>query len=372
MDDPLRLLVISTSRSDFGLLAPVVRCARRDRRFAVELAICGVHLQEGTPAAAELAALGGGVRLPRPADSLGLVHQQALAGLLSERRSEVALVLGDRVELLEAALACVHARVVLAHCSGGDRTFGAWDDQVRDAITKLAHLHFPAHAQAGRRLEALAEEPWRICVSGLPSLDDLAGGVVPPAASLAPLIGAVPGAADALVAVHPVTRHPAEAAALCASIAEIAGGFPGRLFLSLPNGDPGSEDISAAWRQLSARLPRHLVLANHGAAVFRAVLRACGMMIGNSSAGLIEAPSLGTPSIDAGRRQAGRLRGGSVVSCPEVSVAALRAAMAEAASPARRAAASPAANPYGDGHACPRILGHLSGNARRPGILIKA
>lgn len=315
MAEALNMTVISTSRSDLGLLAPLVQHARRIAGFAVDLVICGTHLAEGTPDETELVALGG-ERLPRPADSLGLVHQRVLAERLRQRGCAVALVLGDRVELLEAALACVHAQVVLAHCSGGDRTFGAWDDQVRDAITKLAHLHYPAHHQAAARLQVLAEEPWRICVAGLPSLDALRTDALLSPEALAPLIGALPSRSDAVVAVHPVTRHPEETAALCAAIAAIAADFPGRLFLSTPNGDPGSDGIRRAWSAIAAHAPRHVLLDNRGAMAFRSLVHACGAMIGNSSAGLIEAPSLGTPTIDAGRRQAGRLRGASVVSCP--------------------------------------------------------
>jgi UDP-hydrolysing UDP-N-acetyl-D-glucosamine 2-epimerase len=371
MAEALHMTLISTSRSDLGLLAPLVQQARRSPGFAVDLVVCGTHLSEGTPDAAELAALGG-VRLPRPEDSLGLVHQVALTGHLRQRGCEVALVLGDRVELLEAALACVHAQVVLAHCSGGDRTLGAWDDQVRDAVTKLAHLHYPAHHEAAARLQALAEEPWRICVAGLPSLDALRTDALLGAAELAALVGAPPTRADVVVAVHPVTRHAEETAGLCAAIAAIADDFPGRLFLSTPNGDPGSDGIRRAWSAIVQRTPRHAVLGNRGALAFRSLVHACGALLGNSSAGLIEAPSLGTPTVDAGRRQSGRVRGASVVSCPAVSEPALRAALDEALTAARRARATPAANPYGDGHACARILDHAAAHARRPGILVKA
>ena len=173
MADSLRLAVISTSRSDFGLLAPLVAAARRDARFRVGLTVGGAHLVSGTPSDAELAALGG-ERLPRPRDSLGLVHQEALSAWLRARRCEIAVILGDRAELLEAALAILITGCAIAHLSGGERTLGAWDDQVRAALSRLAHLHYPAHADAAQRLHTSGEEPWRICVAGEPGLDAIA------------------------------------------------------------------------------------------------------------------------------------------------------------------------------------------------------
>jgi len=366
---PVPLAVISTSRSDFALLAPIVAAARNDPRFTVRLAVCGAHHLTNTPSPAELAALNG-LRLPRPQDSLGLVHQLALRDWLN--CSRVALVLGDRSELLETALAVLHAGVALAHVSGGERTAGAWDDQVRDAITRLAHLHLPAHQPAGQRLLAMGEEPWRICVTGEPGLDGISEDLWS-ASSLGDRLGVIPTRNDVVVAIHPVTRQPAETGQMLALIASMAENQrERRWFLSTPNGDPGSEIIRAAWAELATRLPNCTGLADHGAAIFRSLVANCGLLIGNSSAGLVEAPSLGTPTIDLGSRQSGRLRGASVVSCPQVDATHLATAFADAQRVETRACATPAHNPYGDGHAVPRILDHLWRHAERPDLLVKA
>jgi UDP-hydrolysing UDP-N-acetyl-D-glucosamine 2-epimerase len=371
MAEPIRLVVISTSRSDLGPLAPVVTAALRDPQFDVHLVVCGMHLEAGTPSDQELERLRG-VRLPLPQDSLGKVHQVALAAYLAASRCEAALVLGDRCELLEAALACIHARVVLVHCSGGERSMGAWDDQVRDAVTKLAHVHCTPHEAATARLVALAEEPWRIATVGEPGLDAIGADSIMPPQDIEQLLGIRPTRADIVVAVHPVTRYPEETGRLCSVIGALAGSFPGRLFLSSPNGDPGSDEIRAAWHALARHSPRHQALADRGAAFFRGLTAACGVMVGNSSAGLIEAPSLGTPTIDLGRRQAQRLRGDSVVSCAEVSLDQLQRALVEAHGERRRSAACPGRNPYGDGQASPRILAHVRRLVRRADILVKA
>ncbi len=363
MSDPLRLAVISTSRSDLGLLLPVVRAAVADPRFAVELLITGTHLGEGTPGDGEISGLPA-VRLPRPADSLGLVHQVAMRDRL-RGRCDVALILGDRVELLELGCALVHAEVAIAHCSGGERTAGAWDDQVRDAVTRLAHLHYPAHRPAAERLIAMGEEPWRIAATGEPGLDDVIAEPRLSSAELAAVIGSEPRADDLLVAIHPVTRSPAETAALVVAVREL--GRTHRLLLSSPNGDPGSEAIRGAWQALA--VDGHIAFGNHGARVFRSLAAIAGVVLGNSSAGLVEAPGLGATTVDLGTRQGGRLRGVSVVSVPEPTPGAVLAAVARARALPRPL---PADNPYGDGRAVPRLLDHLHGCGRRSGLLVKA
>lgn len=364
----LRVMVISTSRSDLGLLVPVVHGAMADARFAPRLVITGTHLAEGTPTASELSGLPA-VRLPRPNDSLGLIHQTALLAELGA--SDVALVLGDRLELLEALLPLIRSRVVIAHCSGGEKTAGAWDDQVRDAVTRCAHLHYPAHAHAGAALRARGEQAWRIAEVGEPGLDAIRTQPRLPPAALSERCGRLPTRADLVIAVHPVTGVPGELAQILDAIASLAASWPGALFLSSPNGDPGSEQIRTAWAELAKNSPagRIVPLANHGADFFRALTAACGVMVGNSSSGLVEAPSLGTPTVDVGTRQAGRLRGPSVVDCPFINGPNLIAAVQQAL--AQRDQASPDTNPYGDGRTVPRLLDHLAAHVRHPAILIK-
>jgi UDP-N-acetylglucosamine 2-epimerase (non-hydrolysing) len=354
--DPLRLAVISTSRSDFGLLAPVAQAAQRDRRFDCVTIITGLHLSAGTPRPEELDGLTY-CRLP-PADaSLGSVHQRALLQQLTERRCEVALILGDRHELLEVVQALTLAGVIIAHCSGGERTLGAIDDLIRDAVTRLSHLHFPVHAEAGHRLiNVLGEESRRVHVTGEPGLDALLTEPPIDPATLRQQCGHLPSSDDLCIAIHPVTRDPQESLGLLDRITALAARWPGHLYLSTPNGDPGSDAITDRWNVLVQRHPHCHVLPSLGSRLFRTVVRCCGVLVGNSSAGLIEAPSLGTPSVNLGTRQRGRTQGPSVVDCPVITDAALDAAIAQAR---RFSASKPFDNPYGDGHAVPRILEHL-------------
>lgn len=370
MPEPLRLAIVTTSRSDFGLLAPVAVRASADPRFACRMIICGQHLAAGTPAVEELAGLDS-VRLPSPSGSISLVPQVMLRDAFRTHGTEVALVLGDRFELLDVVMVATVEGCAIAHCSGGERTNGAFDNEVRDAVTKMSHLHYPAHAVAAERLAGLLESTWRICVSGEPGLDSLLVEPQLSAAELERMLGALPGPGDIVVAVHPVTHRPAETKALLAAVAVLAPRWDGRLFLSSANGDPGSDAIAEEWLALSLRHSRSVLLPSLGSRAFRSLVARCGALVGNSSAGLVEAPSLKTASVDVGTRQDGRLRGPSVIGCPEPSPSALRAAVEAAV--ARKGSDLPAAwlNPYGDGHAVPRILNHLFAQARRADMRVK-
>lgn len=361
MSDPIRIVMVSTSRSDFGFVAPLARAAQADPRFSCITAITGQHLAANTPGDDELVGLISR-RLPLPESSLGLVHQKALLALVEEHHSEIVLVIGDRHELLEVAQVATVANCVLAHCSGGERTLGAIDDLVRDAVTRLAHLHYPTHADAGKRLTgALGEEAHRVLATGDPGIDALLADPRLTATELEGLVGQRPGRDDLCVAVHPVTRDPAELDAILAAIAMVTERWTGHLFLSSPNGDPGSERIQACWTDLARRSPRCHLMPSLGSRAFRSLVANCGVMVGNSSAGLIEAPSLGTPTVDVGTRQLGRLRGDSVIDCRTITGNALHDAIARA-----RALRDGRKfdNLYGDGHAIPRILDHLASHLR--------
>ena len=359
---PVRIAMVSTSRSDFGFVAPLARAAQADTRFACVTVITGQHLAAGTPNADELPGIDVR-RLPLPVSSIGLVHQKALLALLDEHAIEAVLVIGDRHELLEVAHVETVAGVALAHCSGGERTLGAIDDLVRDAVTRLAHLHYPTHVQAGERLTgALGEEARRVLVTGDPGIDTLLAESPLPPADLARLLGVQPGCDDLCVAVHPVTRGGDELDDILAAVGVLAGRWPGRLFLSSPNGDPGSKCIENHWSELAHQQPRCQLMPSLGSRGFRGLMAACGVMVGNSSAGLIEAPSLGTPTVDVGTRQLGRRRGSSVVDCRTLTGEAMHDAVVRAQTLRRDGQRFD--NPYGDGHSIPRILDHLAANLR--------
>ncbi len=218
----------------------------------------------------------------------------------------IVFVQGDRTELLGAVMSAVADNAVIAHAAGGERTLGSTDDRVRDAMTKLAHLHYPVHQEARRRLLLLGEEDWRICVSGEVGVDTIKGlqEVELPKRYQDARSG------DLVVAVHPVTGNRTETLlvlkAMHSFIFSEAGDGDVNVWLVSPNGDPGSEDIESDFDAYRS-WPNVFRVKGLDHSQFVTLLKRCGTIIGNTSSIITEAPHLGVFTILLGSRQAGRI-----------------------------------------------------------------
>jgi UDP-hydrolysing UDP-N-acetyl-D-glucosamine 2-epimerase len=362
-----KLAVFTSNRSEYGLLRPLLRRVLADPRFDLALVVAGAHLRpehgdtkrfivgDQIPIATELDYL-------EPSDDPAAIAR-SMARLLamfgewaSSARPEVLVILGDRFELLPVASAALVLHLPVAHIAGGDVTEGAFDDQVRHAVTKLSHLHFPATAQAHANLLALGEEPWRICRAGEPGLDEA--------------ISATPIARDALFAelgldpsrpVGGVTFHAETIANQISApvVVEILEGLVARtdlqLLVTAANPDEGGNAINASVRELAARTPRVRFRPSLGQERYYSLLHWADVLVGNSSSGLIEAHSFGVPVVDVGDRQRGRVANANVLRA-RAEVSAVIEAVERARSEEHRRSYRGLPNVYGDGRACERIV----------------
>jgi UDP-hydrolysing UDP-N-acetyl-D-glucosamine 2-epimerase len=243
----------------------------------------------------------------------------------------------------------------VAHLHGGEVTEGAIDNQIRHAITKCAHLHFVSAEPHARRVAAMGEEPWRIHNVGAPGLDRIRTTPRLSRADLASRLDLAVGDRWLLVTYHPATleyqdtgRHTDE---LVAALEKIDATF----VVTYPNADTAGRTVIARLQELAGRHPRVRLVQNLGDDVYLSLMREADAMVGNSSSGLIEAPSFALPVVNVGARQAGRLRAANVIDVgPERDeiLGGIEAALA----PAFREGLSGMTNPYGDGHAAERIV----------------
>lgn len=286
---------------------------------------------------------------------------------------DLAVIVGDRWELLPLCTAMVVARVPMLHLSGGELTFGALDEQVRHAVTKMAHLHAVAHESFRARLLRMGEEPWRVTVTGDVGLDAVATESSASVDELSRLLGAPVGRDTVVVAMHPETAASTdETARLWASVAQCLDAHPGLVVVTAPNRDPGADALAEAQRAWCDAAPSRRRWRDHlGSRAFQGLLRHGGCLVGNSSAGIWEAPTLGAPAVNVGRRQEGRLRGANVIDVTEGAVPVLRAAVAQALRPDARRALEATVNPYGDGHAAPRVAEMVRALPPRARLLTK-
>jgi UDP-hydrolysing UDP-N-acetyl-D-glucosamine 2-epimerase len=278
---------------------------------------------------------------------------QAFARVFAKSSPDLLVILGDRFETLGVVAAAVPFRLPIAHLHGGEVTAGAFDEGIRHAITKLSHLHFVAHRIYARRVRQLGEEPWRVLVSGAPGLDRARVRERVDIGDLEATIGVPIGRDTLLVTYHPQTLQPDRSSRELDSLLQAIARIDHPVVFTAPNADPGRDELLSRVREFVAGGPRRALVPNLGRRYF-AVLDRVGVMVGNSSSGMIEAPSFGLPVVNVGDRQRGRIRAANVI---DVAGGArqIESAIRRGLSASFRARLRHRVNPFGDGRAGERI-----------------
>lgn len=363
--------VVTVARSDFGIYIPVLQAIKAHPRLQAEVIATGMHLSpefgmtvDGiTEAGFEVCH-----RVPSLADSeipAGVAASMGqgvlgFAELFSQWRPDVLLVLGDRFDMIPAALAALPFHIPVAHIHGGEVTEGAFDDALRHAITKFSHLHFVTTEEHGRRVRQLGEESWRVTVSGAPGLDRLLA--IDRRARDATLtgLGLDPGRPFALVTFHPPTMEPGAAGSQAGELVDALRALDLPCVITAPNADPEHQAVRQVLEAYVTSAPATARwIENAGATGYASLLAAADVMLGNSSSGIIEAASFELPVVNVGDRQRGRTRAANVIDvAPER--AAIEEALRRALHPEFRETLRGMQNPYGDGHASVRIADRLA------------
>jgi UDP-hydrolysing UDP-N-acetyl-D-glucosamine 2-epimerase len=245
--------------------------------------------------------------------------------------------------------------VPLAHIHGGEVTEAVIDEQIRHAITKLAHVHFAASEPYARRLRQMGEESWRIHVCGAPGLDRFRAMPFLSRDELAARLGAPLGRPTLLVTFHPVTLARGETERHVTELLGALESVDADVVITSPGAEVDSLGIVERLNTFAGRRSRARFVSSLGDEVYGSLLGQVDAMIGNSSSGLIEAPSFALPVVNIGDRQRGRLRAANVIDVGH-GRAEIAAGIARALDPAFRRGLAGLANPYGDGQAVPRIV----------------
>ncbi|MGR3512522.1 MAG: UDP-N-acetylglucosamine 2-epimerase [Paracoccaceae bacterium] len=353
-----RIGVFTGSRSEYGLLVPVMRAiAYRD---GLEMLVISGDPTPGTPEFP----IAAHVPITRADETPGSTPRAIGQGVLglTEAFDDLALdalvIYGDRFEAFAAMIAATQRGLATAHIEGGDLTQGGTlDDVVRHAMSKLAHLHFPTNAAAADRLRAMGEEDWRITTAGFPPIDLIEAGDYASPKEVAATLGLDPKAPILLFTQHPISTEPQAATADIARCMEALDGFAdtAQIILTHPNGDVGSAAIVAALDRFKVRHPSTILYPTLGRRLYHGVLnmigRGQGACLGNSSSGLKETPAFHCPAIDIGPRQNGRLRGANVLHVDSDASAIRDAIRTALTDKSFRAEVRAAPNPYGQGNA---------------------
>lgn len=374
-----RIGVVTTSRADYSHLYWPLHELASQAEIELGIFALGPHLspqfgstiqeieRDGLPIQARIECLLSSDTDTGMAKSIGIAIL-GLADALSAWRPDLLLLIADRYEMLAPAAAAVALRIPIAHIEGGEVSQGAIDDQVRNALTKLAHLHFTSTENSRRRVIAMGEEPWRVYRAGAPSLDHLRRSTLLDRAAVASRLGIAFAPPTLIAAWHPVTilrDTNAEADAFFSALARA----PGQIVFVYPNADAGSHALIERTRALAATRAHTHVCVNLDAVTYWSLLGQADAILGNSSSGIMEAASFALPAVDVGMRQQGRERGRNVIDAP-ADAASIGAAISRALSPTFRKSLAGMANPYGDGTASQTIARVLA-TVPLDGLLVK-
>ena len=294
---------------------------------------------------------------------------QSLADLLGRIRPDLLLLIADRYEMLAPASVALALRIPIAHIEGGEISEGAIDDAVRNALTKMSHIHFTSTHQARARVIAMGEEEWRVHRAGAPSLDHLRRSTLLDRAQLEDRLKIDLSAPPVLVAYHPVTLRretTEEAEALFSALEKLTD----TVLFCYPNADAGSHSLIQHTDEFLARHKQGRVFINLDAVTYWSLLRHVQMLVGNSSSGIMETASFGLPTVNVGFRQKGRERAKNVLDA-DPDAAAILEKISIARSETFRGPLAGMENPYGDGHASEHIVRVLSEVPLGDELLIK-
>ncbi len=334
-----KICFVTGTRAEFGLMRSTLRAIESHPNLQLQLVVTGMHLDRKHGRSVDAIRREGwtvDATVPWPStsndpDSTAASMGGATAGLTRtfvKLQPDVVLLCGDRVEAFAAAAAGHVGQRVVAHVHGGDKAQGQLDDALRHAITKLAHIHFAATRQSGARIRKLGEDASRIHVVGAPGLD----GILEDPLTVMELRGLVPDVRKhffALVVLHP--DEPSETLAFdrASMLLRAVQKIPyERIVIVAPNNDPGAAGIFRAWETAAKRDKNVSLHRDLPRRAFLALLRDAAALVGNSSAGIIEAASFGTPVVNVGPRQLGRERSGNVTDVP-YGEAAVRKALTQ-------------------------------------------
>ncbi len=365
MNRPRRIAVVSGKRGGFGAMLPMMRIIEDDPGLELQLILTDQHLRPdfGQTVIEVERFLPVAVKVPlNQVDDSGLERVVALGtGLtgmgrtLKELGPDVLCLYGDRGESVAAAVAALHLGVPIAHLQGGDVT-GGLDDLFRHALTKMSHLHFASCRESADRILQMGEEPWRVHVVGDSHIDPLVAGVGTPQDEVAARYDLDPDRPLALVLQHSVSTEPERAYDQMTATLSALDGFDLRLIVVYPCTDPGFQGILRAIDE-HRRQPGMSVHPNIDCFDFYTLMRLARVMVGNSSAGIIEAPYVGLPVVNVGGRQTGRLCAENVCHVADGDVAGIKEGVSRALTDDEfRRRAGQCSRPYGDGRAGERVV----------------
>lgn len=364
-----KILAITGTRADYGLMRPVYQAITASETLKLELIVTGMHLlpeysvslsevekDNYCPSHRVSMALGedSGKAM---AQSLGLALF-GIAPIMEKTSPDIVLLQGDRGEMLAGAIAAAHMNIPIVHMSGGDYS-GTIDDSIRNAISKFSHFHLTTCSSSTERLLAMGEMQSRIVEVGEPGLDVICQMTFIPFEELAAELEIDSTRPFVLAAQHSVTTEAEQAPQQIRETLEALAELGMQVVFTYPNSDAGGREMT---RILESYRDKNFIriIPHLGSQKFLSLMKMATVMVGNSSSGILEGASFKLPVINIGTRQHGRLRANNVIDVGYDRTEILNAIHFVLNDKGYRQALRDCRNPYGDGMTAPKTVDILS------------
>lgn len=361
-----KICVVTGTRAEFGLMRLLMQRIAACPDLELQVIATGMHLSPEfgmTYREIEQAgfAIDAKVEMLLSADSSSAVSKSMGLGMIgysdayARLQPDVIVVLGDRFEIFAAAAAALIAGIPIAHLHGGETTEGAFDEAIRHSVTKMSHLHFVAADEYRRRVIQLGEQPERVFQVGGLGIDAIKQVEPLGREALEASLDFKLGERNLLVTFHPVTLEGQSSAKQMEELLAALDALDDtHIIFTMPNADTGGRELIEQVERFVASHPNARAYTSLGQLRYLSCMRLVDAVVGNSSSGLAEAPSLGVATVNIGDRQKGRLRADSVIDCVADRLA-IGEALQQTMTPAFRAQLINVENPYGNGGASDKI-----------------
>lgn len=361
-----KVLVFTDTRAEYGILKNTLNKIKQSKELELCIVVTGTHLlkkygytvneiiEDGFEIAERIEPVLEQDESVRISVEMGNLLIQ-LAKVFTELKPNILLLFGDRYEVLAAAAAAVSMHLPIAHISGGEITEGAMDEQIRHAVTKMAHIHFPGAAKYAENIKNMGEESWRIFNVGDPGIENVKKTAVRNKAELEEELKIEINQKTLLVTYHPVTLEIEALENQIENLIAALSNYQGTKIITYPNSDDGSELIISKLKKFAHRDSSVCLVQSLGIERYISVMHYCGAVIGNSSSAIVEAPALKKAVINIGNRQKGRLMAESIICCGN-STEEIEAALQKAFSPEFQKTVQESESLYGEGNTSEEIV----------------
>ena len=323
-----RICVITGSRSDYGIMSNFLKKLQSTKDFELKLIVTCMHLipkygNSYKEILKDQIKIHKKITLPIKDDKIYTISKATGIGLikftniLSKLRPDLVLILGDRFESLSFAIASLYLKIPIAHIHGGESTFAQIDDAIRHSISKMSNFHFVSNKFYKNRLIKMGEEPKNIYVIGSLGVENIKKLNFYKKKEIEKRLNTKLLKQNFLITIHPETLGKSKLIKNLDSFFNFLKGIKDtKLIFTAPNADMGNQKIFNKIKKFVKKNSSKSLLVNSlGHKLYLSLARNCNLIIGNSSSGIIEIPTLNIPTINIGDRQTGRIRSNSVIDC---------------------------------------------------------